>query len=179
MFQGYKNAIALFEQSKLALSFRDERHPSLRSIDALIKFTISRALVLESQILSNEGSSLESRKKIEQSRNVEEDFILLAGGSKIEPSRYRIDYLPKYDCERALDGASLTAFPEAKSLWIGNVGKNSALVESLGKDKIGKTIGAFDSMTLPMNSDFHGRLRISYIDELTENRFDEGCLTVI
>ena len=178
-FEGFKNAIALFEQSKLALSFRDEHHPSLRSIDAVIKFTISRALLVESQILSDEGSLLESSEKIEQSRDVEKDFVILAGGTKIEPSRYRIEYLSKYDCERALEGASLTVFPEATSLWIGNVGGNPALVESLGKDKVNKTILAFNSTTWPMKSDFRGRLRISYIDELTGNRFDEGCLTVI
>jgi hypothetical protein len=179
MFEGCKNAIALFEQSKLALSFRDERHPSLRSIDALIKFAISRALLVESQFLSEEGSSLESSKKIEQSRDVEKDFVILAGETKIEPSRYRMQYFLKFDCERALMGAFLTVFPEATSLWIGNVGGNPASVESLGKDEVNKTIDAFESMIWPMKSDFRGRLRISYIDEMTENRFDEGCLTVI
>ena len=179
MFQGLKNAIALFEQSKLALGFRDERHPSLRSIDALIKFAISRALLVESQILSDEGSSPESRKKNEQSKIVEKEFLVLAGSGKIQPSKYRIEYLSKYDCERALEGVLLTAFPEATSLWIGNVGRNPAIVESLGKDNVVKTIGAFDSITWPMKSDFRGKLRISYTDKTTGKRFDEGCLTVI
>ena len=179
MFEGCKNAIALFEQSKLALSFRDERHPSLRSIDAVIKFTISRALLVESQFLSEEGSSLESSKKIEQSRDVEKDFAISAGETKIEPSRYRIEYFLKYDCERALKGASLEVFPEATSLWIGNVGGNPASVESFGKDVVNKTINPFHSMIWPMKNDFRGRLRISYVDEMTGNRFDEGCLTVI
>jgi hypothetical protein len=179
MFQGFKNAIALFEQSKLALSFRDEQHPSLRSIEALIKFAISRALLVESQILSNEGSYLESSKKMEQSKNLEEEFAALEGKGKAEPSRYRIEYLPKYECERALEGALLTAFPEATSLWIGNVGKHPAAVESLGKDRIVKTVSAFDSITWPLKSDFRGKLRISYADETTGKRFDEGCLTVI
>jgi hypothetical protein len=179
MFQGFKNAIALFEQSKLALSFRDDHHPSLRSIDALIKFAISRALLVESKILSTEGSSVESKKKNEQSKNVEKEFAVLVGGSNIEPSRFRIDYLSKYDCERAMDGALLTAFPEATSLWIGNVGVNPAFLESIGKDEVHKTIGAFDSITWPLKSDFRGKLRISYVDKTTGRLFDEGCLTVI
>jgi len=178
-FQGLKNSIALFEQSKIALSFRDERHPSLRSIDALVKFAISRALLVESQTLSEKGSLDESRMKIKQAENVENDLVKLEGRGKIEPSRYKIEYLSKYDCERALDGAMLATFPEARSLWIGNVGNNPAYVEGLGEKKVERTVDVSESSVCPLESSFHGKLRISYMDETTGNRFDEGCLTVI
>jgi hypothetical protein len=178
-FTGYKNSIALFEQSKLALSFRDERHPSLRSIDVLIKLAISRALLVESHIFTSDGSSAESRKKKEQSKKVAEDFLVLLREQKIEPARYKIDYFLKYDCERALKGAVLSTFPEATSLWIGNLGGNPAHLESLGSQTIDKTIGAFQSIIWPMRSNFRGKLRISYLDETSEKRFDEGCLTII
>ncbi len=180
-FQGYKNAIGVLEQSKLALSFRDERHPLMRSIDALIKFAISRALLVESQMLMQKGATADSRKKRKQSRSVEKDFEELAGEEVHSPvSRYKIDYFLKgYEYERATLGAFIMTFPERTSLWIGNVGKNFALVETLGEAPVGKTIPPSGSITVPMLPEFHGRLRIQYTDEETHRRYDEGCLTVI
>ena len=69
-FQGLKNAIALFEQSKLTLSFRDDKHPLLKMIDVLIAYSISKAFLVESKILADSGNETESRKKITQSEAV-------------------------------------------------------------------------------------------------------------
>ncbi len=180
-FQGYKNSIALFEQSKIALSFRDERHPLIRPIDAIVKLAISRALLLESEILAKKGSIADSRKKREQSKTVEQDFRGLAGSEKKTPlSRFRINYFLKgHDCERAASSSYIMSFPEKTSLLIENVGAHPAQLETLGKSTIGKEIAPFGSITWPMEEHFRGRLRISYVDEKTKKRYDEGCLTVI
>lgn len=180
-FQGFKNSIALFEQSKLALSFRDERHPLLRSIDAMIKFTISRALLLESEMLAIKGSLSDSRKKKQQSKDVEEDFKKLAGNEmSSQISRFRIDYFLKgYECHRALTGAFILSFPEKNTLWIGNVGKNSAQIEAVGGSGVDKMILPSESITWEMKPEFRGKLRIKYKDEETGKNYDEGCLTII
>jgi hypothetical protein len=180
-FQGYKNAISLFEQSKIALSFRDDRHPLLRSIDSMVKYAISRALLLESDMLAKDGSLSDARKKREQSNRVEEEFLDESGSDKqLETQHFKIDYFLKgYECERALVGSYLVTFPERNSLWIGNVGSNPAFLETLGKSDVNKSISSCDSILLPMEKNFHGRLRISYKDEVDKKSFDEGCLTVI
>ena len=180
-FQAYKNSIALFEQSKFALSFRDDHHPLLRSIDAMVKLGISRALLLESEMLHQKGLLADSRRKREQFKSVEEDFQTLSGtaGSSLG-SRIKIDYFLKgYECDRAVKGTLITSFPEKTLLWIGNVGKNPALVEKLGKSVVDKTLPAFESISWPMSPEFHGKLRIVYLDAEDKQRYDEGCLTVI
>ncbi len=177
-FQGYKNAIALFEQAKLALSFRDVRHPLLRSVEAMVKFGISRALLVESEMLEAKGAAQDSRKKKEQSRNVEMDFYKLSG-ARVSPSSFRIDYFLKgYECERSTKGSFLVSFPEKTSLWIGNVGNHSAQIASLGKSQVDRELDPGDSLSWPMDPGFKGKLRIDYTDLETKSRYDEGCLTV-
>jgi len=180
-FQGFKNSIALFEQSKLALSFRDERHPLIRAIDGLIKFSISRALLLEAEMLSQMGSASDSRKKREQSENVEEEFRILVGSNNVSSiSRFKIDYFLKgYDCERALEGSYLSTFPERTSLWIGNVGVHPTNVQLVGKSQVEKIIEPSKSIEWPLLPDFRGRLRITYTDESNKRKYDEGCLTAV
>ena len=175
-FQGFKNTNALFEQSKLLLSFRDEKHPFVHSIDVLLKYSISRALLVESQKLANEGERDSARKKKEQSRAVEEDFERLAGKSA---TKFKIDYLPDYECKRAEKGAYLITFPEQKHMWIGNVGKNPALLNKMGEEKLSKTIVPDESVLQEMGANFRGKLRISYQDEVSGGKFDEGCLTIL
>jgi len=180
-FQGFKNSIALLEQSKLALSFRDDRHPLLHSIDILIKFAISRALLVESAMMTEQGNISDSEKKLEQSRNVENEIRKMTSPeSPLLSPRYRIDYFLKaYDTRRAGEGAFITTFPEKTGLWIGNVGTHSALVESLGNSVIHKMIEPRQSIWWPLSSDFRGKLRIRYEDLETSRSFDEGCLTAI
>ncbi len=180
-FQGYKNSIALFEQAKLALSFRDDRHPLLRSIDAMVKFGISRAILVESQMLDQKGAASDSRKKREQSRNIEADFRRLSGPDETrQGSHFRIDYFLKgYDCERATHGSYISSFPERTSLWMGNVGTHSARILTLGKSPVEKTLAPGDSISWPMIREFKGKLRIVYTDVEDRRSYDEGCLTVI
>ncbi len=61
LFQAYRNAIALFEQSKIALSLRDENHKMMQKIDAMLKFSIGGALKTEGDIL---GATLEAETEI-------------------------------------------------------------------------------------------------------------------
>ncbi|HYB04411.1 MAG TPA: hypothetical protein VED17_08110, partial [Nitrososphaerales archaeon] len=180
-FQGYKNSIALFEQSKLALSFRDDRHPLLRSIDAMIKFGISRALLVESHMLDQKGAASDSRKKREQSRDVEADFRrLFRVDDTHQESYFRIDYFLKgYDCERAIHGSYISSFPERTSLWIGNVGMHSAQISALGKIAVDSMLTPGDSISWPIEPEFKGKLRIFYTDAEDKSSYDEGCLTVI
>lgn len=180
-FQGLKNSIALFEQAKIALSFRDERHPLIRSIDAAIKFAISRAFLVEAKMLDEKGSLSNSRKKKVQSENVAADFRNLSGLDKSQPlTRYKLDYfLNGYECERSLSGSFLTTFPERTNLWIGNVGVHPAKIHSLGRSEIGKIILPSQSIVWPLVAEFRGKLRIAYSDGETNSQYDEGCLTVI
>ena len=180
-FQGFKNAIALFEQSKLLLSFRDEKHPLVHSIEVLLKYSISRALLVESENLSKTGSREAARKKKETSKEVEKDFEMLAklDGEKRSLSNFTIDYFPKYECVRASTGALLVVFPEKANLWIGNVGRNAAFLEKIGEERIGKILGPNESISQRIEENFRGKLRISYEDTDNKNRFDEGCLTII
>jgi hypothetical protein len=180
-FQGFRNAIALFEQSKLALSFRDEKHTLMRSIDALIKFSISRALLVESEKLGKKGALSDSRKKRELAETVEGEFRSMTATGKGSPvSRFKIDYFLKgYECERATSGSFLTTFPERNLLWIGNVGIHAAKVESLGTEQVGAMLLPYDSTSWQLTPAYRGRLRIVYTDEVNKNRYDEGTLTVI
>jgi hypothetical protein len=180
-FEGFRNSIALFEQSKLALSFRDDRHPKIHSIDVMIKFAISRALLIEADILKERGESSDSRKKKEQSRNVEQDFRKLAGTrSALQISKFKIDYFPTgQEGERATTGSFITTFPERTTLWIGNVGTHDALIHSLGESSLGKVLPPSQSIEWPMIPEFKGKLRISYTDQETKKNYNEGCLTVI
>ncbi len=176
-FQGFKNANALFEQSKLLLSFRDERHPFMRSIDILLKYSISRALLVESNNLQIKGASQGSRIKKEQSMAVEEDFEKLAG--KKAAKSFKIKYLPDYECIRAERGALAIVFPEQRTMWIGNVGKNAAVVLKMGNREIGKKIAPDESLIQVIEEGYRGKLRIIYEDMVSDERFDEGCLTVL
>lgn len=180
-FQGFKNSIALFEQAKLALGFRDEHHPLIRSIDALIKFAISRAFLVEARMLRDKGSLSDSRKKTEQFREVEADFEKLAGAENGKQIlRFKIDYfLKSYECERASTGPLVIVFPEQTSLWIGNVGINEAKIQTIGNDSAKRVIPSSGSISWPMSPEYRGKLRIRYNDKTTKREFDEGCLTVI
>ena len=176
-FQGFKNANALFEQAKLLLSFRDERHPFMHNIDVLLKYSISRALLVESQIISASGASHEARKKKLQSLAVEADFEQLVG--KKAASKFKIKYLLDYECKRRGMGALPIVFPELRTAWIGNVGKHGALLVRIGNRDIGKTIGPDESLIQELEEDYRGKLRLIYEDTENGDRFDEGCLTVI
>jgi tetratricopeptide (TPR) repeat protein len=176
-FQAIKNAIALFEQSKLALGFRDERHPIVDVIDSLIKYSISEAFLAESKSLSQNGKNDEAHRKIQQSRAIAVNHEVLASKAGTKPRS--IDYFPLMDWNRARSTGFLVSFPEQDSIWLGNVGSNSVIVETLGKNKIDQVIDPLESVSCPVSSSSKGRIRVVYVDLKEQKKYDEGCLLMI
>jgi tetratricopeptide (TPR) repeat protein len=180
--QGLKNAIALFEQSKLALSFRDERHPIVGSANILIKYSISNALLREAQMLDAKGSSSDAETKRDNAREVAKEASVIADSQdfrKIRQDKFSIDYFPENDWVLASRGAFVTVFPEARGMWIGNVGRSTALIQKLGSEVIDRTLEAGDSIEHAVREVTKGKLRIYYRDIEGGYERDEGCLTVI
>lgn len=176
-FQALKNAIALFEQSKLALGFRDEKNPMVAVIDSLIKYSISEAFQSESRSLSQTGNGDEAKIKLQQSIAVRVDHETLARKAGIKP--YTISYFPLEDWKRARSTGFLISFPEQNSIWLGNVGSNAVQVESLGAKGISMRIEPKHSVSWPVSSISKGRIRVVYSDIKEKKEYDEGCMLMI
>ncbi|MGH2637915.1 MAG: hypothetical protein ACRDF4_01295, partial [Rhabdochlamydiaceae bacterium] len=175
--KGIKNAIALFEQSKLTLAFRDERHPIMTVIDALIKYSISKAFLAESNLFLQNEKAAESKQKAVQSVTLMREHEYLAASAGLPPSK--IDYFPISDWKRALNGSFLVSFPESDSIRLANLGSIPAFVETLGNDRIEKRIEPSASLCFQVKSSTKGKIRVVYVDLGQKIRFDEGCLTII
>jgi len=176
-FQAYKNAIALLEQSKLALSLRDERHVLMKRIDAMLKFSIEGAVRTESVILSLQGMDGESMKKQDQADVLHGEFIELEGDSDL--ARGYIDYFPVDDPKRATNGAFVVSYPDAESIWLLNVGTNSALLNNFAGQSLSTRIEPGESLSFPMKEIPKGKIRVGYSDLVTKLDFDEGCIFII
>jgi tetratricopeptide (TPR) repeat protein len=176
--QGYKNAIALFEQSKLALSFRDDHHFLITVIDADIRFLISKALFVESLDQKRQGNIETARDKEKRSKLLESEFEALL--RKAGTSRQRSFYLPLDDYQRAMTGAFVVSFPDTSNLLILNLGKNTAHIEKIGSYNSIKTdLEQRNSMNFSPNVIGKGKIRVIYSDAVTGRKYDEGCVTAI
>lgn len=173
-FQGIKNAIALFEQSKLALSFRDENHRIIHIIDALIKYSISKAFQVESKILTTDME--QSQKKVSQSESLMKEYAKISRDIGLDLNV--VDYFPVEDWSRALTDSLLVSFPDSDGMWLGNLGANPIRVEKIADQSVGKTIGPSESIHLILVPS-KGRIRVTYTDLKEMNSYDEGCITVI
>lgn len=173
-FEALKNAISLFEQSKLALGLRDELHPAIHIIDAMIKYSISKALLAESEILAGEGKRKESEEKNEQSRRVSADYIKLAGSK-----HGVIDYFPISDWLRAKSGGFVASYQEKDAMWFGNIGPNPVIIERAGACKVGLVVQPFQSISVDANSLGKGRIRVVYRDLKISKSYDEGCVLMV
>ena len=71
------------------------------------------------------------------------------------------------------------SFPEKDSIWLGNIGSNSVMVETLGKNKIDKVIDPAQSISCPVTGSTKGRIRVVYVDIKERKRYDEGCVLMI
>jgi tetratricopeptide (TPR) repeat protein len=171
-----KNAIALLEQSKLTLSFRDEQDPIIKVIDAYIKYSISKAFSTESQALLVKGDIEGSKGKRMEAESLVKEYEKLITGAGLRSEK--MEYFPVRDWHRATHGAFVTVYPEADKLWLLNIGKNKAMVESLGNKRVKKEIipGASISLEGPEQK---GKLRLVYTDLGDKKKYDEGCLTAI
>jgi hypothetical protein len=176
-FQSCKNSIALFEQAKIVLSLRDERHPLIKHIDAYIRFAISKALEAEAAEFRKAGS-------FEEAISREKRSVLLMNESKQYVRRSSsaisaLDYFPTDDQSRCQGGAMVLAYPREKTIDLLNVGTASATVERFGNLKIEKIIPARSSLEIPFVDLQKGQIRIVYSDNATGLSRDEGCVSLL
>ncbi len=176
-FQGYKNAIALFEQSKIALSFRDELDPIIKKVDVYIRYCISEALSLE----SSEGkAALQASLNKDKNSNVEKQGSLTASGNQDLGKKNEMQYLPLTDFKRAKEGSFVVSYPDAEGLWLINIGVNSANLLRLGSLSLNQVIlESKGTVHFNANEFGKGKIRLQYEDKKTGKRFDEGCLQVL
>jgi hypothetical protein len=176
--QGFKNAIALLEQSKLALSFRDERHFLNRVIDADIRSLISKALLVEAFVERMQGNVEAARSKEERAGVLEMEFEAIL--NKVRVKKQRSLYIPLDDYQRVMNGAFLVSFPESSNLLLLNIGTNPAKIEKIGEcNPKFSNIEPLDQISFNINSIGKGKIRVVYFDAKTGSKFDEGCLTAI
>ncbi len=177
-FQGYKNCVALFEQAKLALVFRDEFHRLMKIIDAYVKISMSKAVRIEGKILLSIGSSaVEVQKKAEQAVGFSTEAAKIAAEAGYVLTK--LEYFPVNDFARIEDGAYILAFPEGANLRLLNLGANEARVRSIGR--LGLDISISPKRSVLCSADLLGRgkIRVRYADLLTAAEYDEGCLSLV
>ncbi len=174
--EALKSANALLEQGKLALSFRDERHPLMPIINAMIKFSISKSLLVESRILLRSIDSASSEQRFKQSLAVLREYQLLAADSRITEGV--IDYFIPDDWERAKSGAFICCYPDPEKLWLMNLGTHIALVQKFGSELLQSEILPTDSLAISLQG-MKGKIRVVYRDRVSGAEFDEGCMMLI
>ena len=175
--QAYRTANALLEQAKFALGFSDETHVLITVIDAYLKYSISEALQSESRSLFASGlRELASDKQL-RSDQVRREYEYLA--AKAGLALDAIEFLPQRDFNERDNAPFILAYPDAVNLWLLNVGKNSAVVEKLGNAAVNQKIAPMSSASFELEKLAKGRIRVEYIDPATQEKHDEGCLTLI
>jgi tetratricopeptide (TPR) repeat protein len=170
-FEHFKHAIALFEQSKIALSFRDENDPIVKKIDTYIQYCISEALRLEA---TRDKGTVDS----EPSFNYDKD--LNVSRNQDIGTKTKMQYLPLMDFKRAKEGSFVVSYPDLEGLWLINIGVNSANLLRVGSLCLNRVIlESKSSLHFSANEFGKGRIRLQYEDNVTGMKFDEGCLHVI
>lgn len=173
--QGYRNAIALYEQSKIALSFRDEYHPISTVIDAYIRYCISQALLLESSGQAQSGDQKLSEDTKKRSELIMKEFKLLALRAGVPTDR--LLFLPPNDYRRVEEGSFIVTYPDKGCLWLLNLGTNPAIIDSIGSKTFNeKKLEPRDSLGVSEDELEKGKIRLIYRDMMTGRKFDEGCL---
>ncbi len=177
-FQACKNSIALLEQSKLVLSFRDEQHPIIEVIDAYIRLAISKALKIESELESKLGSA---EPEIESKAN---RSILLYKEyedrlSKIGRKSSRLDYFPLMDYQRAIEGAFILGYPNDEDLVLVNIGAQGAELSRLGNLELLQKIEARSTWRVSLKRFQKVKIRVIYKDPKSGLSYDEGCLSLV
>jgi hypothetical protein len=175
--EAMKNAIALFEQSKLALGFQDERHTLINIIDSMIKYAISEAFLAESKSITRDGRIEESLKKKAQSELVAQDQATSAVNAKIKPKV--VSYFPVADWKRVQTSGFIIAYPEANSLLLMNIGVNPIVVQRIGEDEVDILIQTRQSISCQIDNAVIGKIRVKYTDLSEGKSYDEGCLLKI
>jgi hypothetical protein len=161
--QGFRNAIALIEQSKIALSFRDDRSPLIKELDKLLDGFISKALSVEKgeAQLQQESTHLEYQHETNRAQSSLQNLSL--------------NYFPVSDPQRALSGPLLISYLTSDVMRLLNIGSEKALLVEMNKKKLFEEIEINDSFAYPASQLERGRLRVVYRDPLSGSIFDEGC----
>lgn len=176
--QGYKNAIALYEQSKLALSFRDEYHFTITVMDAYIRYCISQALFVESLDQKRQGNTEASNDKERRSKLLRSEFEDLL--KKAGQDKKSLLYHPLDDYKRVKEGSFVVSFPDASSLSLLNLGTHMARIEKIGSfDPLGVDLEPGNSMNFSSKVIGRGKIRVIYTDMVSGKKFNEGCLMAI
>ncbi|MCL4518044.1 MAG: hypothetical protein M1587_02480 [Thaumarchaeota archaeon] len=174
-FEALKGTNALLEQSKLTISFRDERHPLIAAIDAMIKFSISKSLFVESRMLLA-SDEIASERKLKQANAIMKEYEELASTQRM--NKGRIDYFLVDDWMRAKSGAFISCYPDADKIWLMNLGLNPAAVRQFASEIVDTEIGSHESIAFDLRGK-KGKIRIVYQDLENRTVSDEGCLTLI
>jgi hypothetical protein len=176
--EGYKNAIALFEQSKIALSFRDELDSIIRKIDKYIRFCVSQALYLESLQHLRSGDTLIAADKENRARAVKQEYLSDANNNLGNAAK--LQFLPLLDFKRVDEGAFVVSYPDADGLWLVNIGQNPAHLIKIGSLSLGQVLlGAQDSVHFNASEIGKGKIRLEYEDKATGKKYNEGCVLII
>jgi hypothetical protein len=176
--QACKNSIALFEQAKLVLSFRDEKHPIVRLIDGYLNLGISKGLECEAkQAAKAAGSDSEIQSKLQRSENLRDGFKVRM--TEIGESTDRLNYLPVKDCKRAIEGSFLLGYPDADDLSILNVGSSAGRLVQLGGRDFDSEIPSGSALRVKLTQFGKMKIRMLYEDTRAGKRFDEGCISLI
>ena len=175
--QAYKNAIALFEQSKIALSFRDENHPLADTMTAYIKFAISKALLIEAQNLRIVHSNNKAQEKENRYNEVRQEYEYFAAKAGLRPNK--IDYLPLLDYLRVETSAYVVGYPDSQSLWLLNIGAHPSRIEKMGQQSPNVDLASKDSIPFPLSQLGKGRIYVTYFDNSSNIKYKEGCISLI
>jgi hypothetical protein len=176
-FQACKNSIALFEQSKIVLSFRDEHHPIIDLIDAYIRLAISKALRIEALQEKTSYKDSDSQEKIARSDNLDQEFRTRL--EKLGRTNYRLDFFPVSDYERAQRSSFLIGYPSGDNLSLLNVGTSPALVRRVGNIETQQVIAPKSNLQIPLRQLEKMKIRVIYRDLKSGNDYDEGCLSLL
>jgi hypothetical protein len=176
---GFKNAITLLEQSKLALSLRDERHPMLDRIESVIRYAVARALDAESKEGSKRGGASSNQDSVSPTQEPFADIGVKPFEKSDIESGFVPNYFPLEDWKRAILSGYIVTYIDQDSLLLANVGTNPVRVESLGRDRVSLTIEPKSTTSYKIPVESKGRIRITYVDVRTNSSYDEGCLLLL
>ncbi len=175
--QAYKNAIALLEQAKFTLSFRDETHPVITVIDAYLKFSISGALLTEAAASLASGSKEDAVDKESRSAQLRHEYEHFAKRARLPLDT--IEFFPLRDFARREHSAFVVTFPETDKLWLLNIGENPAMIQMIGNVETNMQIEVQSSTSFDLKNLAKGKIRMEYFDPVKNQKYNEGCLTLI
>lgn len=177
-FESFRNAVALFEQTKLGIYLKDDLDPKIHKIDMYLKLAISKALRAEGEMLEASGAIENAERKYAQYVAANNEYLELASETMMEPGY--LEYFIADDCSRTLDGAHIVTYTSENTIELLNVGLNNARVLKLGHVVTDCIVQAGDSVSYHLDSTLKkGRWRVCYEDEKTGKEYSEASISVL